>query len=129
MNPTATSQNFINQMPNLFLGAIQKGTVDGIKIVWNLVTSFLIEHWIAVVVILFVVLVYAVIQAIMGHWGFLGHVLYNYLYWGAVLAIGSIWGSQVFAGAYTDLGLFLLYIACYIAVDRILTKTGLKRYY
>lgn len=129
MNSTATSQEFIKQMPNLFLNAIQKGTVDGIKIIWDLITSFLIKHWIAVVVLLFVILVYAVVRAIMGRWGLLGHVLYNYLYWGAVLVIGLIWGSQVFAGTYAELGTFLLYVLCYIVVNRILVKTRLKRYY
>ncbi len=129
MNPTVTSQDFIKEMPNFFLNAIQKGTVDALKFVWHLATSFLLEHWIAVIGIILIVFVYAVFRALMGHWWVLGHVLYNYLYWGAVLAIGSIWGSQVFAGTYTDLGLFLLYIACYIAVGQILTKTGLKRYY
>ncbi len=124
MNP---SPDFTKQLLDILFASIQKGTIQGYTWIWNGLTSYLIEHWISVSIILFVVLIFAVARAIMGHWWILGSVLYNYLYAGALLLIGAIWGPAVFANTYADIGFFVLYIICYVLVGRILSRTGLNK--
>ncbi len=126
MNPPP---DFTKQVVDTLFASIEKGTIQAYTWIWDGITSYLLEHWVAVLIILFAVLVYAIVRALMGHWWILGSVLYNYFYAGALLLIGAIWGPAVFANTYADLGFFILYILCYILVGRILTKTGLKRRY
>ena len=123
MNP---SHDFTKQIVDILLGAIPKGTVWAFQFVWNLAISFLLSHLLATIAILVIVLVYAFFKAVMGHWWVLGRVLYTYLYWGSVLIIGSIFGPEIFASTYADIGLFILYIICFILVGKILNKTKLK---
>jgi hypothetical protein len=116
------SNDFTKQLIDSFLNSLQEGTIWALKFVWDLITSFLLQNWVAVVIILVIVLIYAVLKALTGHWWVLGHVLYNYFYWGLILAIGAIWGPESFAGIYAEIGLFALYIVCYILVGKILRK-------
>ena len=125
MNPT--NPDFIKQMPTWFLNTIQEATIKDIKIFWDWGMSYLLAHFWIVIGILLIVLVYAIFRAFMGHWWALGSVIYTYLYWGIVLIIGLIFGPAIFVSTYADLGLFILYIFCFILVGRILNKTGLKR--
>ena len=126
MNPPP---DFTKQLVDTLFASIEKGTIQAFTWFWNGITSYLIEHWIVVSIILLVVLIVAVVRAFAGQWWMLGSVLYNYLYAGSLLLIGSIWGPAVFANTYADIGFFVLYIICYLLVGRILTKTGLKRKY
>lgn len=122
MNP-----DFIKQTPTWFLNTIQEATIKDIKIFWDWGMSYLLAHLWIVLGILLIVLVYAVFRALMGHWWVLGSVLYNYLYWGSLLIVGLIWGPEIFASSYVDVGLFILYILCYIAVGKILQKIGVRK--
>ena len=124
MNP-----DFIKQMPTWFLNTIQEATIKDIQIAWSWAMSYLLAHLWIVISILLIVLVYAVFRAFMGHWWVLGSVLYNYLYWGSLLIFGLIWGPEIFASTYVDIGLFILYVLCYVAVGRILNKTGLREHF
>lgn len=120
------SNDFLKQMVEVMLNSFQQGTIQAFTWIWNGITSYLIEHWIAVIIVLLVVLIYAILRAFMGHWWILGSVLYNYFYAGALLLIGSILGPAVFANTYADIGFLILYIICYIVVGRILARTGLR---
>ena len=121
------SPDFIKQMPSWLLNTIQEATVKDIKIMWNLAMSYILAHIWIVIGILLIVLVYALFRAFMGYWWVLGSVLYNYLYWGSLLIIGLIFGPEIFAGTYVDIGLFILYVLCYIVVGKILKKIGVRR--
>lgn len=120
--------DFTKEIVSFFLNAIEDGTRNALRIIWEVFISFLFDHWIAVIVTLGLVLIYAIAKALMGSWGFLGHILYNYLYFGSIFIIASIWGPEVFAGTYVDIGLFILYILCYVLVGKILNRTGLGSY-
>ena len=121
--------DFTKQLIDTLFISINKGTIQAFTWIWNAITSYIFDHWIAVIVILFIVFIYAIIRAFLGHWWVLGSVMYNYLYFGILFLIGSIWGPSVFANTYANIGFFLLYIICFILVGKILTKTGLKRRY
>jgi len=125
MNPT--NPDFIKQMPSWLLNTIQEATIKDIKIMWSWGMSYLLTHLWIIIGILLIVLVYALFRAFMGHWWVLGSVLYNYLYWGSLLIIGLIWGPEIFASTYIDIGLFILYVICYIAVGKILKKIGVRK--
>ena len=122
------SPDFIKQMPSWLLNTIQEATIKDIKIMWNWTMSYLLTHLWIVIGILLIVLVYALFRAFMGHWWVLGSVLYNYLYWGSLLIIGLIFGPEIFADTYIDIGLFILYVLCYIAVGKILKKIGVREF-
>lgn len=112
---------------HLFTESIPKGIILAYQMIWNFVNSFLLDNWIIVLISLIGVLVYAIFRALMGHWWVLGSVLYTYFYWGIIWIIGFIWGPEVFAGVYADLGLFALYVFCFILVGIILHKSGVRR--
>ena len=122
------SPDFIKQMPSWLLDTIQEATIKDIKIMWNWAMSYFLANLWIVIGILLIVLVYALFRAFMGHWWVLGSVLYNYLYWGSLLIIGLIFGPEIFAGTYIDIGLFILYVLCYIAVGKILKKIGVQKF-
>jgi hypothetical protein len=119
--------DFIKQMPAWFLDTIQEATIKDIKIFWDWGISYPLAHLWIIIGILLIVLVYAVFRAFMWHWWVLGSVLYNYLYWGSLLIIGLIFGPEIFASSYVDVGLFILYILCYIIVGKILKTTGIRK--
>lgn len=119
--------DFPKQIVSLLLKTLDESTKQAFRMVWNILMSFLIEHWVAVIIILFIVLVYAVIRALLGHWWVFGSVLYNYFYFGILFLIGLIWGPEVFANDYFKIFLTILYITCFTVVGVILNKTGLRK--
>ena len=116
--------DFIKQMPTWFLNTIQEAIIKDVKIAWNFGISYLLAHIWIIISILIIILFYALIRAFMGHWWVLGSVLYNYLYFGSLLIIGLIWGPEIFVSTYIDIGLFILYVICFIIVGKILNKIG-----
>lgn len=130
MNSTSTAigTDFTKKMIDALFNAIDEGTKQAYRMLWNALISFLADHWISVLVLLAVILVIAIVKAVLGRWGMLGSVLYNYLYFGILFVIGLIWGSDVFASNWlTIAGTVILYPACYLTVRIILDKTGLRR--
>jgi hypothetical protein len=94
---------------------------------WNALISFLHQHWMAVIIILAAVFITALIRALMGRWGMLGSVLYNYLYFGILFVVGLVWGSDVFVSDYLHLACTaILWPVCYFLVGWILDKSGLR---
>lgn len=92
------------------------------RMFWDIGMTFLSQHWIVILVVLFAVLVYAVFRALMGHWWVLGSVIYNYLYFGILFIVGRIWGPEVFANDYFKFFLLILYVVCFTLVGKILNK-------
>ena len=130
MAPTSTplGPDFPKQMIGLLFDSVEKGTLMGVRMVWDIVITLLTAHWLAVLLVIFVILVATTLKAMMGHWGSLGSLLYNILYFGTLLIIGLIWGPDVFADDYFNAACaVILYPICYWIVGWILRKTGLMR--
>ena len=131
MNPATTSPlgiDFTKQMVQGLLDAVDTGTKTAYHWIWAAIKQLLIEHWIAVTVILVLLLVTAIGRyLITGRWAMLGSLIYNYLYFGALLIIALIFGSDVFASDYFKIVLVVLYIACFTLVGIFLRKTGIRQ--
>jgi hypothetical protein len=122
MDATAT-QFIIKEMFNAFDNA-QK---EVYQILWDNLLSFLSSNWLSVAGFLLLLLVISFIVALFGRWGMFGSVLYNYLYCGTLFIFGLIFGPKIFANLFIDIALFILYLACYKLVGRILTGLHLKK--
>lgn len=118
-----TTQFIIKEMFNAFDNA-QK---EAYQILWDSLLSFLSNNWLSVAGFLLLLLVVSFIVALFGRWGMFGSVLYNYLYWGTLFIFGLIFGPKIFANIFIDIALFILYLACYKLVGRILTGLHLKK--
>lgn len=130
MNSTSTplSQDFPKQVVGLFLNAIDEGTKQAARMLWGILTTFLSEHWLVVLLLLFVVFVAVTLKAMMGRWGSLGSFLYNVFYFGILLIVGLIWGPEVFVGDYFKAACaVILYPVCYFLVGLILDKMRVRR--
>lgn len=122
---TTTSPGIAAHTIGLFMDALEKGILDGIRMVWHIVISLLKEHLLLIAVVVLVLLAVALFKAMMGRWGMLGSVLYNLIYGTALLLIGFIWGPEVFVNDYFNLiCAVLLYPICYFLVGIILKKNG-----
>ncbi len=129
---TATSTplgtDFPKQVVELLLNAINEGTKQAARMLWSILTTFLSEHWIAVLVGLFAIFIFALVRAFTtGRWAMLGSVAYNYLYFGALFLIGTIWGPEVFANDYFKVVLVILYVVCFVITGKFLSKIGVRR--
>ena len=124
-NTTPLGSDFAKQMIGLFLNAIEKGTLQAYRILWDALITYLSAHVIGVMLVLFVILVFAFLKAMMGRWGTLGSILYNIFYFGILFIIGLIWGPEVFASDLLNaMSAVILYPLCYMAVGMILDRTG-----
>lgn len=131
MNATSTplGADFPKQVVELLLNAIDEGTKQAARMLWNILTTFLSEHWLAVLLVLFVVFVAVTLKAMMGRWGSLGSFLYNFFYFGTLLVIGLIWGPEVFVDDYFNAACaVILYPICYVLSGMILDKMGVRRF-
>jgi hypothetical protein len=125
---TPLGADFPRQVVELLLSAIDEGTKQAARMLWSILTSFLLEHWIAVFVGLFGIFIFALVRAFATRrWAMLGSVTYNYLYFGTLFLIGTIWGPEVFANDYFKIVLVILYIVCFILTGKFLSKIGLHR--
>jgi len=126
MNSTATllPPNFIKDL----LGNIDEITKQTYQSLWNVLISFLVNHLIIISIVLVVIFIITVIMALLGRWDILGKVLYNYIYFGILLIIGLIWGSNILVSDFFHLVCtIILYPICYWTVGIILNKTGFKK--
>lgn len=88
--------------------------------VWNEVLIPILQaNWLLLSITLIGLLISAyLIKVFTGRWALLGSVTYNYLYFGTLFAIGSVFGPQIFATLFIDVFLLILYFACYRVVGR-----------
>jgi len=124
---TILGPDFVKELIPQMLQDFDEATKQAYRMIWNILVTFLWQHWIAVIVVLGLILIAAFLRALTGRWGMLGSVLYNYFYFGALFIIGLIWGPEVFANDYFKLVLVILYIVCFLFVGWILRETGLRR--
>lgn len=120
--------DFPKQVVELFLNAIDEGTRQAYRMIWNGITQFLTEHWGWVIVALVAIFFLSVLNYFAtGRWAMLGSVLYNYLYFGTLFVITLVFGPEVFANDWFKIVLFIIYVVCFILVGKILRKTGIRR--
>lgn len=125
---TPLGVDFPKQIVEMFANVLGEETRQVARVLWGMLTNFLSTHWLAVLLVLFVVFVAVTLKAMMGRWGSLGSFLYNFIYFGVLLIVGLIWGPEVFVGDYFKVACaVVLYPICYWVVGLILDKMGVRR--
>lgn len=120
--------DFPKQVVEMFLNAIDEGTRQAYRMIWNGITQFLVEHWGWVIVALVAIFILSVLNYFAtGRWAMLGSVLYNYLYFGTLFVITLVFGPEVFANDWFKIVLFVVYVVCFILVGKLLRKVGIRR--
>lgn len=115
---------------NTFVAAIGEGIKNGYNMFWYAVISMIANHWVLVLIISAIVLVIAIALALGGRWGMLGSVFYHYLYWGAMIAVGLVWGPDIFtSNIFTIISSIIFYPVCFFIAGWLLDKTGLRDIY
>ncbi|OGZ69166.1 MAG: hypothetical protein A3C50_02020 [Candidatus Staskawiczbacteria bacterium RIFCSPHIGHO2_02_FULL_43_16] len=131
MSSTSTplGPDFVKDLIPWMLQQFGEATAKAFRMIWDIGIGYLAQHWIAVLIGLFVIFVVALVRAfVTGRWAMLGSVVYNYLYFGTLFIIGSVFGPEVFANDYFKIVLAILYIACFILTGRFLTRIGVRRF-
>ena len=120
---TPFGPDFTKDIVGLLLNGIEEGTKMAYQMLWNILITFLKEHWILVLGSLFILFLVVNIKVMMGRWGALGSFLYNFSYFGTLFVIGLIWGPEVFSGdIFNAASAVILYPICFILVGVILDK-------
>ena len=131
MTPTTTPQfgpDFVKELIPWMFARIGEETAKAFRMFWDIGMTYLAQHWVVVLVGLFVILIIALIRAfVTGRWAMLGSVVYNYLYFGTLFLIGTIWGPELFANDYFKIVLVILYVVCFILTGKFLSQIGIRR--
>ncbi|MDD2753002.1 MAG: hypothetical protein PHT44_00050 [Candidatus Portnoybacteria bacterium] len=121
--------SFVNELIPWMIQAFEDGMKQAARILWDVLMVILSEHWLAVMIIVFVIFVFVTLKAMMGRWGSFGSFVYNFLYFGILFVIGLVRGPEVFVSDFFQVAVaVILYPVCYLATGFILDKTGLRRY-
>lgn len=92
--------------------------------------TLLAEHGFEVAVILIITFIAVLLLAFVGFWGPLGSFLYNFLYFSALLIVGSIWGPEIFVNDIFSAALTLvLYLGCYRVTGLLLKQIRMRLIY
>lgn len=129
MSPTSVpfGPDFPKQLVDLVLSAADQIAKEVAHMLWSALLSFLAQHWLGAMGLLFFAFIIATVKAMMGRWGTLGSLLYNFIYFGILFVIGLIWGPEVFLNdIFKAACAMILYPVCYVAVGLILNRTGLR---
>ncbi len=120
--------NLPQQMIALIPAAIEEGNKQAARMLWGILQNFLLEHWFLSVGIFFLLFSIATLKAVLGRWGSLGSLLYNFLYFSSLYLAGLIWGPEIFVNDFFNaVCAAILYPSCYLLVRYILNKAGLRR--
>ncbi len=126
---TSSVPDFIRGLVPYMLKIYDDAQVQAYRMIWNVVMSFLAQNLLLVISLLVLVLLLALAEwRITGRWGFLGYVLYHYIYAGALLLIDLIFGPNVFANDYFEVVFALLYICGFLITRMILKSLGVRFY-
>lgn len=132
MNATSSplGPDFVKQMVELLTTGVAQATAHAYRIFWEILLSFLAQHWLGTLLVLIAVLVYAILLYLAtGRWRVLGSVLYNYLYFFIMFLIGLIGGPELYANDYFPIIATVVYIVSFSIVGFILLTTGVRRPY
>src|ERR1700739_2425359 len=103
---TPFGPDFVKELIPWLMAQIGDATAHAYRIIWDAFITLLWQHWVITIVVLVLILVAATIRAVTtGRWGWLGSVLYNYLYFGTLFVVGLIWGPEIFANDYFEIAL------------------------
>jgi hypothetical protein len=129
-NAQPLGPNFFTDTATWLLKRIQEETVKDYRKFWDFAMPFLFEHWLMIMLFLLFIAAVALTKAMMGRWGMLGSVIYNFLYFGVLFLILLIWGTDFFANdLFKPLCTVILYPVCYRITGWILDRSGFKRKY
>lgn len=130
MSTTTDPLLFPKQVALMFQNSMEQGFKDGAHILWSALMTFLAQHWVLVILGLFVSFVFVTIKAGLGRWGSLGSFLYNFFYFGILLIVGLIRGPEVFLSNYFDVfTAIILYPFCYWLSGWLMDKMGVRKKY
>lgn len=111
-----------------FLNAMEQGIIQAFRMIWSAVKPLLVEHWLMIILVLFALFVIFFAEAMIGYWGSLGSLIYNTLYFGTLLIVILIWGTDIFVNDYFKLACaVILYPTCYFISGWALDKFGFRR--
>ncbi len=131
MYSTSTPQfgpDFVKELIPWMIQQFGIATAKAFRMIWDIGIAYLAQHWIAALIGLLAIFIVALIRAfVTGRWAMLGSVVYNYLYFGTLFLIGSIWGPELFANDYFKIVLVILYVICFILTGKFLSKIGVRR--
>lgn len=124
---SSSSLDFPKQVVNMMIDSFEKANMQAVHMLWNALMIFLSQHWVFVFLVLFAILIFTTLKAMLGRWGSLGSVLYNFLYFGTLFIVGLIWGPELFiSDIFNATCTIILYPVCYTIVGIILDKTNLR---
>ncbi len=126
--PSIFDPNFSKEFVGRMLRSMDDGAMLVIKPFWQALVSFLSQHWLAVIIFLFITFIVLTFKAKLGYWGSLGSFLYNLFYFGILFIIGLIKGPEIFINdLFNALTALILYPVCYVLVRIVLRKMGVMR--
>ena len=122
-----TSQDFLHQLVLGLIDAIEVGTKNAYRMFWSYARDFFPEHWLLILSFVFAIFLIAVGKAMLGRWGSLGSLLYNLFYFGFILIVILIWGTDVLTNNYFNaFCAAILYPVCYLLVGKVLDVAGFR---
>ena len=121
------------QIPKLFADSLIKtfdeASVSAARIIWDTALSFLVHHWFGVVGSLAGLFVFFFVLALVGQWGSLYSLTYWTLYAVIVLAVGLIFGPEIFVSDWYHLAyLVAIWPLCYLLTGWIWRRLNFKRH-
>lgn len=123
-----SSLDFPKQMVQTILHGLDEGERNAYRTVWMWTEQFVAEHWGLILAVLGFILLLAIIEyLITRRWAMLGSVLYHYFFAICLIIITMIFGPEIYAGAWSKVILFLVYVLCFWLVGRFLEKVGAKK--
>lgn len=129
MNSTSSplGPDFAKESLEILMNGIAEATIHTYRVFWEMLLSFLAQHWLGTLATLIAILAYAVVRyLITGRWRVLGSVLYNYLYFGILFTLGLIGGPELYANDYFPIIATIVYIISFSIVGFILLTTGIR---
>ena len=122
--------DYINQILALLTAGVAQATAHAYRMMWEILLSFLAQHWLGTLVTLVCILLLAILEYLVTRrWATLGSVLYNYFYFGIMFLIGLIDGPELYANDYFPIVATLVYIVSFSIVGFILISLGIQRPY
>ena len=120
--------DFVKEMIPWILKTFEDSKAKEFRMIWDAAMPYLLQHWITVLGILIVVLLFAFLTYLAtGRWFLLGRVFYTYLHGGVVLLCGAIFGPELYANDIFEIVNVLIYVVVFLTVGSILDGLGIRR--
>ncbi|NQU39487.1 MAG: hypothetical protein HQ523_06010 [Lentisphaerae bacterium] len=133
MNTSTTplsGENYPQQFVQQLLDGLAEGQREACRLLWVAIKDGWLENWyivLAVSVVLFALAITNVLST--GRWGFLASVLYHHVYLGLLFVLILAFGPEIFAHAWIDILLLVLYALCFKCVGIFVNATGFRNQY